>query len=443
MKKLTLSLIITLLIVLPPALYAQTLGGRGFNKGGSGKSGFRGIVGKSKNSGFRGGFSNGFVTSNPLGTRSRSKNGMGFARPNFNKRGVRSSFSNRPNSAFFNNTASIKRTRPSINNSISNRRRPSIRLPKGLVVKSVKSEPKGLGTNLSAGANNFRSNSLRSRIKAKEGGNIASRENIISSIRGIRTDRFTKSGNKLSFRSKESNSNGLNNNLISNNRDVGKSRLQRAPTSIKGIQPKKGIGLTQSNLSTNHSGKEGVMHSVDDGVLHFTNRVNSHPREERAINVVDNNNKSARISRRLSLNRRVSNSSSLTNSVTKTSRNHLSLSEKRNTNFINSGNGFVVRNNNHHHHHASNNNDFVFSFNFFFGSPFFFPQPVFFPAFFNPFVFNPFIPPPLFPTTTFIAFPVFSPVIFQPIIASPVFIPFPFTTVFFVDAFAVNDFIIN
>jgi len=202
------------------------------------------------------------------------------------------------------------------------------------------------------------------------------------------------------------------------------------------VPPKKEISSIQTDLSATPSRNTEIRQWVDDGVLHFTNRVSSLPNGEKTVNVINGNN-SVPVSRDLNVDRNLSTSGALTNSLSTDSKNPVRLSMKQNTNSSHSNNGFIDDN-----IHVSTNNVFNFSFNFFFPSPFFF-QPFFFPAFFDPFVFSPLFPSPFFTFTPLIPAPVFNPFLFQPFFVSPFFNPFPFSTVFFINTVVSNDVIID
>src|SRR3990170_4468936 len=409
MKKLIPSLIIAFLILFPPTLHAQTFSSGGFGKGGFRSGGFTRAGGISKISGFRGGFSNSAAISKASGMGSKNGNSKGFARSNFNRRGFGPNLSNKPNATFSNNTPYIKRQ--SINTGISNHK------------------VKNLNPNLLTKAGDFRSNSLKNVIKAKENRNIAFRDDVNATPKGGSIKSFTNSGNKSPLMSRGLN---LNNSRISNIRNANVS-----PNSlINRVPPKKEISSIQTDLSATPSRNTEIRQWVDDGVLHFTNRVSSLPNGEKTVNVINGNN-SVPVSRDLNVDRNLSTSGALTNSLSTDSKNPVRLSMKQNTNSSHSNNGFIDDN-----IHVSTNNVFNFSFNFFFPSPFFF-QPFFFPAFFDPFVFSPLFPSPFFTFTPLIPAPVFNPFLFQPFFVSPFFNPFPFSTVFFINTVVSNDVIID
>src|SRR3989304_1672431 len=397
MKKLIPSLIITFLILFPPTLHAQTFSSGGFGKGGFRSGGFTRAGGISKISGFRGGFSNSAAISKTSGMGSKNGNSKGFARSNFNRRGFGPNLSNKPNATFSNNTPYIKRQ--SINTGISNHKVQNLNNAQDGLFKTVRNESKNINPNLLTKAGDLRSNSL------KNGGNKS---------------RLTSRGLNL------------NNSRISNIRNANVS-----PNSlINRVPPKKEISSIQTDLSATPSRNTEIRQWVDDGVLHFTNRVCSLPNGEKTVNVINGNN-SVPVSRDLNVDRNLSTSGALTNSLSTDSKNPVRLSMKQNTNSSHSNNGFVDDN-----IHVSTNNVFNFSFNFFFPSPFFF-QPFFFPAFFDPFVFSPLFPSPFFTFTPLIPAPVFNPFLFQQFFVSPFFNPFPFSMVFFINTVVSNDVIID
>ena len=431
MKKLILSLIITFLIIFPPTLRAQNFSSGGFSKGGFRGGGFTRTGGVSKISGFsfRGGFSNSAATSNTSGMGSKNGNSRGFTRSNFNRGGLSPNLSNKPNARLFKNTANIQR--PSISTGSSNNNLPTLHIPEGAIVKSVKSEPKNISPNLHTKSGDFRSNSVKNGIIAKEDRNIALRDNLNSTTKG-RTNPFTNGRTRSQLMSRGLNSNTLNYNRISNIKNVNVS-----PNSIiNRVPPRKGISPIQNDLSNTPSRNAEIAHWVDNGVMHFTNRVSSLPNGEKAVTVINGNN-SVPVSRDLNADRNLSTSGPLINSLSTNSKNPVRLSMKQNTNSRHSNNGFVNNN-----IHVSTNNVFNFSFNFFFPSPFFF-QPFFFPALFDPFVFNPLFSSPFFTFNPLIPPPVIDPFLFQPFFVSPFFNPFPFSTVFFINTSVSNDVIID
>ncbi len=429
MKKLIPGLIITFFIIFPPTLHAQTFSPGGFSKGGFRGGGFARTGGVSKISGFKGGFGNSAATSSASGMGSKNGNSKGFARSNFNRGGFNPNLSNKPNATFSNNTAYINRQ--SINTGISNQKLQNINNQQGVLFKTVKNEPKNINPNLPTKTGNFRSNSLKNGIVAKENRNIALK-NYLDSTSKVGTNPFTSGRTRSQLVSRGLNSNTLNNNRISNIKYVNVS-----PNSIiNRIPPKKEISSIQTDLSNTPSRNAEIAHWVDNGVRHFTNRVSSLPNGEKTVNVINGNN-SVPVSRDLNVDRNLSTSGALTNSLSTNSKNPVRLSMKQNANSLHSNNGFVDDN-----IHVSTNNVFNFSFNFFFPSPFFF-QPFFFPAFFDPFVFNPLFPSPFFTFTPLIPPPVIDPFLFQPFFVSPFFNPFPFSTVFFINTFVSNDVIID
>jgi len=426
MKKLIPGLIITFLIIFLPTLHAQTFSPGGFSKGGFRGGGFARTGGVSKISGFKGGFGNSAATSNTSGMGSKNGNSKGFARSNFNRGGFSPNLSNKPNATFSNNTPYIKRQ--SINTGISNQKLQNINNQQGGLFKTVKNEPKNINPNLLTKTGNFKSNSLKNGIVAKEKRNTAFRDNVPTTTNG-RINPFTNGGNKSPLMSRGSN---LNSDRLSNIRNVNVS-----PNSlINRVPPKKEISSIQTDLSNTPSRNAEIAHWVDNGVRHFTNRVSSLPNGENTVNVINGNN-SVPVSRDLNVDRNRSASGALTSSLSTNSKNPVRLSMKQNANSLHSNNGFVDDN-----IHVSTNNVFNCSFNFFFPSPFFF-QPFFFPAFFDPFVFNPLFPSPFFTFNPLIPPPVIDPFLFQPFFASPFFNPFPFSTVFFINTFVSNDVIID
>ena len=430
MKKLIPGLIITFLIIFPPTLNAQNFSSGGFSKGGFRGGGFARTGGVSKISGFKGRFGNSAATSNASGMGPKNGNGKGFARSNFKRGGFSPNLSNKPNAPFSNNTPYIKRQ--SINAGISNQKLQNINNPQGGLFKTVKNEPKNINPNLLTKTGNFKSNSLKNEILAKENRNIALKDDVNPTPKGGSINSFTSGRNKSQLMSRGLNLNTLNNNRISNIKNVNVS-----PNSlINRIPPKKEISSIQTDLSNTPSRNAEITHWVDNGVRHFTNRVSSLPNGEKTVNVINGNN-SVPVSRDLNVDRNLSTSGALTNSLSTNSKNPVRLSMKQNTNSLHSNNGFVDDN-----IHVSTNNVFNFSFNFFFPSPFFF-QPFFFPAFFDPFVFNPLFPSPFFTFNSLIPPPVIDPFLFQPFFVSPFFSPFPFTTVFFINTFVSNDVIID
>ena len=427
MKKLIPSLIITFLIIFPPTLHAQNFSSGGFSKGGFRGGGFTRIGGVSKVAGFKGGVSNSAAISKTSGMGSKNGNSKGFVRSNFNRRGFGPNLSNKPNTTFSNNTPYIKRQ--SINTGISNHKVQNLNNAQDGLFKTVRNESKNINPNLLTKAGDFRSNSLKNVIKAKENRNIAFRDDVNATPKGGSIKSFTNSGNKSPLMSRGLN---LNNSRISNIRNANVS-----PNSlINRVPPKKEISSIQTDLSATPSRNTEIRQWVDDGVLHFTNRVSSLPNGEKTVNVINGNN-SVPVSRDLNVDRNLSTSGALTNSLSTDSKNPVRLSMKQNTNSSHSNNGFVDDN-----IHVSTNNVFNFSFNFFFPSPFFF-QPFFFPAFFDPFVFSPLFPSPFFTFTPLIPAPVFNPFLFQPFFVSPFFNPFPFSTVFFINTVVSNDVIID
>ena len=429
MKKLIPGLIITFLIISPPILHAQTFSPGGFSKGGFRGGGFARTGGVSKISSFKGWFGNSAATSNTSGMGSKNGNSKGFARSNFNRGGFSPNLPNKPNATFSNNTPYEKRQ--SLNAGIPNQKLQNINNPQGGLFKTVKNEPKNINPNLLTKTGNFKSNSLKNGIIAKENGNKAFKDNLHSTTKG-RTNPFTNGGNKSQLMSRGLNLNTLNNSRISNIRNVNVS-----PNSIiNRIPPKKEIGSIQTDLSNTPSRNAEIAHWVDNGVMHFTNRVSSLPNGEKTVNVVNGNN-SVPVSRDLIVDGNLSTSRALANSLSTNSKNPVRLSMRQNTNSLHSNNGFVNDN-----IHVSTNNVFNFSFNFFFPSPFFF-QPFFFPAFFDPFVFNPLFSSPFFTFNPLIPPPVIDPFLFQPFFVSPFFNPFPFSTVFFINTFVSNDVIID
>src|SRR3989304_4998242 len=85
------------------------------------------------------------------------------------------------------------------------------------------------------------------------------------------------------------------------------------------------------NLSHTPSRNTEIRQWVDDGVLHFTNRVSSLPNGEKTVNVINGNN-SVPVSRDLNVDRNLSTSGALTNSLSTDSKNPVRLSMKQNTN---------------------------------------------------------------------------------------------------------------
>src|SRR3990170_3848992 len=395
MKKLIPSLIITFLIIFPPTLHAQNFSSGGFSKGGFRGGGFTRIGGVSKVAGFKGGVSNSAAISKTSGMGSKNGNSKGFVRSNFNRRGFGPNLSNKPNTTFSNNTPYIKRQ--SINTGISNHNVQNLNNAQDGLFKTVRNESKNINPNLLTKAGDFRSNSLKNVIKAKENRNIAFRDDVNATPKGGSIKSFTNSGNKSPLMSRGLN---LNNSRISNIRNANVS-----PNSlINRVPPKK--------------------------------EISSIPNGEKTVNVINGNN-SVPVSRDLNVDRNLSTSGALTNSLSTDSKNPVRLSMKQNANSSHSNNGFIDDN-----IHVSTNNVFNFSFNFFFPSPFFF-QPFFFPAFFDPFVFSPLFPSPFFTFTPLIPAPVFNPFLFQPFFVSPFFNPFPFSTVFFINTVVSNDVIID
>src|SRR3972149_4715852 len=199
MKKLIPSLIITFLILFPPTLHAQVVSSGGFGKGGFRSGGFSRAGGISKISGFRGGFSNSAAISKASGMGSKNGNSKGFARSNFNRRGFSSNPSNKPNTTFSNNTPYIKRQ--SINTGISNYKGQELNNAQDGLFKTVRNESKNINPSLLTKAGDFRSNSLKNVIKAKENRNIAFRDDVNATTKG-RTNSFTNGGNKSRLTSK-------------------------------------------------------------------------------------------------------------------------------------------------------------------------------------------------------------------------------------------------
>ncbi|MGH7800775.1 MAG: hypothetical protein ACREOW_09135 [Thermodesulfobacteriota bacterium] len=430
MKKLIPGLIITFLIIFPPTLHAQTFSPGGFSKGGFRGGGFTRTGGVSKISGFKGGFGKSAATSTTSGMGPKNGNRKGFARSNFNRVGFSPNLSNKPNATFSNNTPYIKRQ--SINTGISNQKLRNINNPQGGLFKTVKNEPKIINPNLLTNTGNFRSNSLKNCIVAKENRYIAFKDDVNPTPKGGSITSFTSGRTRSRLMSRGLNSNTINNNRLSNMRNVNvtpNSLINRAP-------PKKEISSIQTDLSNTPSRNAEIAHWVDNGVMHFTNTVNAHSKGVKIFKAT-NGNHSAPVSKGLNVDRNLSTSGALTNSMSTNSKNPVRLSTRKNANSLHSDNSFV-----HNNNHVSNKNVFNFSFNFFFPSPFFF-QPFFSPLFFDPFVFNPLIPSPFFTFNPLIPPPVINPFLFQPFFVSPFFNPFPISTVFFINTFVSNDVIID
>src|SRR5574341_1966250 len=181
MKKLIPSLIITFLIIFPPTLHAQNFNSGGFSKGGFRGGGFARVGGISKISGFKRGVSDSAATSTTSGMGSKNGNNRGFARSNFNGGGFNPNLSNKPNAAFSNNTPYINGQ--SINTDISNQGLQNVNNPQGGLFKTVKNEQKNINPNLLTKTGNFKSNSLKNGVVAKENRNIALKNNLDSTTK--------------------------------------------------------------------------------------------------------------------------------------------------------------------------------------------------------------------------------------------------------------------
>jgi hypothetical protein len=428
MRKVTISLVTSVLIILSPVLVQP----QGFGAGGFRGGGFGGISRGSTVSGFRGGFSNGGVTPTFRGVDLGSS--TGFVSSGFGQRGFDSRFSTLTRSSRFGSTSNS--TPSNLNTDTLESQLPNAIGPKARLLQPVhrfknfsRGSSKGFvnsGFDQSTTSNLTPSNLNTHILTPRFPNAIDPKARLVQPI-----DRLKSFSSSSFTRTNDFKSNSLRNKVITNE---------------EGNTP-------PDNLSTSPTTTE-IIHWVDrrNGVMHFTNRISSIPKGEETTIVTGK--KAVSTSRESNVGSTLTPSQSSKHTLSLTSESTVGLAMRGTTNSINSDNGSVVDD-------SSGSTRTKVVFNFFFGTPFFvspfsfFPgfsfflgfnsfnsffsnpflfQSLFFPEFFNSFVFQPLFPSPFI--TTFL-FPPIAPLF------SPLFNPFPFGMNFSPNAFIFNDLNIN